>query len=227
MHFFATLNIGGVDATGKLLDRYAATGVANADLRPWQALLQRDFKAAAPLFADAIVRATARPQPNYQSEYFVAAYLPVTIGWQLQQAFCEKRSGATEAAHALYATVQKNAQAALAKQEVNPNLEAAWHVTLALADAGLGERDNAVAEAQRAVDLIPESNDRFEGPYWQDYLAQVYAINGDAAHAVPIVAHLVDTNGSTTTRAMLKNDPVWDSIRDDAAFKALLSESPR
>jgi hypothetical protein len=201
--------------------------VATADLRPWQALLQRDFKAASPLFADAIVRATARPQPNYQSEYFVAAYLPVTIGWQLQQAFCEKRSGATDAANTLYSAVQKNAQAALAKKEVNPNIEAAWHVTLALADAGLGERDHAVAEAQRAVAMIPESNDRFEGPYWQDYLAQVYAMNGDAAHAVPIIAHLVATNGSTTTRAMLKIDPVWDAIRDDAAFRALMNDAQR
>jgi serine/threonine-protein kinase len=227
MHFFATLNLGGVDATAKLLERFAATGVATADLRPWQALLQRDFKAAVPLFADAIVRAAGRPQPNYQSEYFVAAYLPATIGWQLQQAFCEKRSGATDAADTLYSAVQKNAQAALAKKEVNPNIEAAWHVTLALADAGLGEHDNAVAEAQRAVALIPESNDRFEGPYWQDYLAQVYAMNGDAAHAVPIIKHLVDTSGSTTTRAMLKVDPVWDPIRDDAGFKALLIETPR
>jgi tetratricopeptide (TPR) repeat protein len=123
--------------------------------------------------------------------------------------------------------VQQRAKEALAKQGMNPNIEAAWHATLALADAGLGERDEAVAEAQRAVDLIPESSDRFEGPYWQDYLAQVYAMNGDAARAVPLIRHLVATNGSNTTRAMLELDPVWDPIRDDAAFKAMLAEAPR
>jgi serine/threonine-protein kinase len=228
LQFFAALNTGGVAAAGKLIDGLASAGTPAEGLRAWQALLRRDFKTAASLYADNIAHAPAAgPQVKYQSEYFVAAYLPATIGWQLQQAFCEKRSSAATAAKALYSAVQKRAQAALATKEANANIEAAWHATLALADAGLGERDNAVAEARRAVELIPESNDRFEGPYWQDYLAQVYAMNGDAAHAVPIIAHLVDTNGSNTTRAMLRIDPVWDPIRDAAAFKALLTETPR
>ena len=56
------------------------------------------------------------------------------------------------------------------------------------------------------------------------HLAQVYAMNGDAARAVPLLAHLVETDGSNTTRAMLRIDPVWDPIRDDAGFKTLVSQ---
>lgn len=227
LQYFAALNLGGVDAGGRFIDRIAKAAEPPDGLRAWQALLQRDFKTASALYADNIVRAAAAPQDKYQSEYFMAAYLPMAIGWQLQQAFCDKRSGSADSANALYATVQQRANDALSKKEVNPNIEAAWHATLALADAGLGERENAVAEAQHAVDLIPESNDRYEGPYWQDYLAQIYAMSGDAAHAMPIITHLVDTNGSMTTRAMLKIDPVWDPIRDDAAFKALVNSAPR
>ena len=222
--FFAALNTGGLDASGKLIARLESTNMPIYGLRAWQAYLQRDFKAASSLYADAIVRATAQPQ--FQSEY-VVPYLQTTISWQLQQAFCEKREGEANSADALYSSVQKRAQEALAKKELNANIEAAWHATLAIADAGLGEHDNAVAEAQRAVELIPESNDHLVGPNWQDYLAQVYATNGDAGHAVPIIRHLLTTNGSNTTRAMLGIDPVWDPIRDDATFKAMLSETQR
>ena len=222
--FFAALNIGGLDASGKLIARLESAGVPIYGLRAWQAYLQRDFKTAAALYADAIVGLAAEPQ--FQSEY-VVPYLQTTISWQLQQAFCERRAGETDSAHALYSSVQKQAQEALSKKELNATIEAAWHTALAIADAGLDEHDNAVAEAQRAVESIPESNDRMVGPIFQDYLAQVYAINGDAAHAVPLIAHLVDTNGSNTTRAMLRIDPVWDSIRDDAAFRTLLSEVAR
>jgi len=219
--FFAALNQGGIDAGVALIARLEAKDEPTYGLRAWQALLQRDFKAASSLYAEAIVRATAEPQ--YQSEY-VIANLQTTVSWQLAQAYCDKRAGAASAAEALYSSVRKHAQDALALKPLNRNIEAAWHVTLAVADAGLGERDGAVTEAQQAVDLIPESNDRFEGPYWADYLAQIYATNGDAAHAVPLLRHLLTTNGSNTTRALLDIDPVWDPIRDDAAFKALLSE---
>jgi len=219
--FFAALNHGGIDAGAALVARLAAQGEPTYGLRAWQALLQRDFKAASSLYAEAIARATAEPQ--YQSEY-VIANLQTTISWQLAQAFCEQRAGATSAAAALYSSVRKQAQDALAAQPLNRNIEAAWHVTLAVAEAGLGESDSAATEAQRAVDLIPESNDRFEGPYWSDYLARIYATNGDATRAVPLIRHLLTTNGSNTTRALLNIDPVWDPIRNDAAFKALLSE---
>jgi TolB-like protein len=222
--FFAALNTGGLDASGKLIARLESTDLPIYGLRAWQAYLQRDFKTASSLYADAIVRAAAESQ--FQSEY-VVPYLQTTISWQLQQAFCEKRAGEGNSAGALYSAVQKQAQEAIAKKELNASIEAAWHATLAIANAGLDKRDDAVAEAQRAVELIPESNDRLVGPNWQDYLAQVYAMNGDAAHAVPLIRHLLPTNGSNTTRAMLDIDPVWDAIRDDASFQALLREIPR
>src|SRR5262249_56878295 len=42
--------------------------------------------------------------------------------------------------------------------------DANLHVQLAKILAWLGEKDAAIAEAQRAMDLRPESKDAFEGP---------------------------------------------------------------
>ena len=222
MRLFIEWNIGGIDAAGKALSMLPSQESGFVSMRASQAFFQRDFDKASSLFATAIATSGGTSAEASQSEFFVAGYLPVSIGWQLRQALSDQRRGSSSSAMALFTDVQKKAQSALAKKQINLNVEAAWRAVLALADAGLGERDQAVAEAKRATELIPESKDAFEGPYWQDYLAQVYSLNGDATHAVPLIEHLLKTNGSLTTVALLKLDPVWDPIRQDAGFQALL-----
>ena len=223
LKLFAEWNVGGLDAGEKVIATFAPQSPMPDGMRATQQFFRRDFRGAAALYAQAIQEVERSATPDiYQSEFFMAGYLPVQLAWQLRQAQCETALGNKDAAGKLYDEVRQRAQTELAKKPINANLEAAWHATLALALAGLGQRDTAVAEATKATQLIPESLDVYEGPYWLDYLATVYAINGDAAHAVPLIRHLVDTPGSMTTRAMLALDPVWDPIRDDAGFKALV-----
>ena len=95
-------------------------------------------------------------------------------------------------------------------------------MALAWADAGLGQRDESIAEAQRATALIPESADTLEGPVWQEFLAKTYAMNGDADHALPLIEHLLQSEISLLSPAILQLDPAWDPIRDDPRFQALL-----
>lgn len=197
--------------------------LGGAGIAPWHAMLKRDFREASSLYEKAIEQAIANRQ--FQAEY-VIPFLETTVSWQLDRAFCEQRDGATDTARTIYASIQEQAQEALASKAQNPSIQAAWHVALALADTGLGDRENAVIEAQRAVDLIPESSDRLLGPAWQDYLARVYATNGDAARAIVLIRHLVTTNGSNTTRAMLAIDPVWDPLRSNDEFKTMLEDAP-
>ena len=56
-----------------------------------------------------------------------------------------------------------------------PN-HAPGHANLARARAHLGEKDAAIAEAKRAMELLPESVDAFEGPGITAALAEVYAM---------------------------------------------------
>jgi len=89
--------------------------------------------------------------------------------------------------------------------------------------AWLGEKDAAVAEAQRAIDLRPESKDAFEGPQIAEQVAEVYTILGDHARAIELLDELL-SRPSELTSQRLKLDPAWDPLRNDPAFQALFAK---
>jgi len=89
--------------------------------------------------------------------------------------------------------------------------------------AWLGEKDAAVAEAQRAIDLRPESKDAFEGPAVTEQVAQVYTILGDNARAIALLDELLNRPSEVTSQR-LKLDPAWDPLRNDPAFQALFAK---
>jgi TolB-like protein/Tfp pilus assembly protein PilF len=89
--------------------------------------------------------------------------------------------------------------------------------------AWLGEKDAAVAEAQRAIDLRPESKDAFEGPQVAEQVAQVYTILGDNARAIELLDELLSRPSEVTSQS-LKLDPAWDPLRNDPAFQALFAK---
>jgi TolB-like protein/Flp pilus assembly protein TadD len=101
--------------------------------------------------------------------------------------------------------------------------DADLHVQLAKLLAWLGEKDAAIAEAQRATDLRPESKDAFEGPRTTEDVAQVYAILGDNARAIELLDELL-SRPSEVTLQTLKLNPAWDPIRNDPAFQALFAK---
>jgi TolB-like protein/Tfp pilus assembly protein PilF len=101
--------------------------------------------------------------------------------------------------------------------------EAYLHVQLAKILAWLGEKDAAVAEAQRAMDLKPESKDAFEGPPITEQAAQVYAILGDNARAIELLDGLLSRPSEVTLQG-LKVNPAWDPLRNDPGFQALFAK---
>ena len=101
--------------------------------------------------------------------------------------------------------------------------EAPPHVGLAEALAWLGEKDAALAEAKRAMDLRPESKDAFDGPEITVSAAEIHAIIGDAAGAVALLDGLL-SRPSPLTVPLLKLNPIWDPIRNDSGFQALLDK---
>src|SRR5437762_4214298 len=105
--------------------------------------------------------------------------------------------------------------------------DAARHAQHGLILAGLGEKEKAIAEGKRAVELLPESEDAFDGPQIATALAQIYVWTEEFDEAFQLLDHLlVVPNGLTVP--MLKLDPTWDPLRKDPRFRALIDKySPK
>jgi tetratricopeptide (TPR) repeat protein len=95
------------------------------------------------------------------------------------------------------------------------------HVTLGLILAGLGEKEAAIAEGKRAVELLPESQDALEGPKMNVALAQIYAWTGESDQALQLLDRSLSTPNGVTV-AFLRLDPIWDPLRSDPRFQALI-----
>ena len=80
-----------------------------------------------------------------------------------------------------------------------------------------------MAEAQRATDLLPENKDAFGGPEISEGVAQVHAILGDNDRAIEILDGLLSRPSGVTVQGLNVN-PIWDSLRSDARFQALIQK---
>ncbi len=97
------------------------------------------------------------------------------------------------------------------------------HIQLAKALAFLSEKDAAVAEAQRAAELRPESKDAFGGPEIMEGVAEVHAVLGNNDRAIEILEGLL-SRPSGVTAQILKINPIWDPLRGDPRFQALIDK---
>jgi TolB-like protein/Flp pilus assembly protein TadD len=94
---------------------------------------------------------------------------------------------------------------------------------LAVVDALLGRKEDAIAEAERAVEALPVSKDAVDGPGVQMNLAAVYAWTGEPDRAFEQLDILVKLpNG--IYYGNLKGDPYWEPVRKDPRFARLTAE---
>ena len=97
------------------------------------------------------------------------------------------------------------------------------HIQLAKVLAHLGEKDAALAEARRATELLPESKDALGGPEIAAGAAEVHTILGDNGRAIEILDGLLSRPSAVTVHG-LKVNPIWDPLRNDPQFQALLDK---
>jgi TolB-like protein/Tfp pilus assembly protein PilF len=102
----------------------------------------------------------------------------------------------------------------------SPN-DAGRHIQLGFILTGLNRKEEAIAEGKRAVELTPESADAFDGPQLTASLAQIYAWVGEKDQALRLVDRSLQTPNGVTV-SMLKLDPMWDPLRNDPRFQALI-----
>jgi TolB-like protein/Flp pilus assembly protein TadD len=120
------------------------------------------------------------------------------------------------------AAFEKSKSAAEEQVKRNPDSEDA-HIQLAKVLAQLGEKEAAVAEAQRATELRPESKDAFGGPEITVGVAEVYAILGENDRAIEVLDGLLSRPSAITVQS-IKVNPIWDPLRSDPRFQAMLQK---
>jgi hypothetical protein len=106
--------------------------------------------------------------------------------------------------------------------------QGAIHATIALMYAGVGDKPNALREANRAVEL--EGDDTYYAPAAEEVLAIIEAQTGETASALARLPRLLNAHYfswlsfAPLTPALLRSDPVWDPLRDDPQFQKLIKE---
>src|SRR5260370_5991067 len=187
----------------------ANPGISPLD-RSVQALFQRRYAAAIEILSNAVAAENKRGGSSYEGK--------------LNLGLSQQRAGDVAAARATYEKAAQDIRRELEK--VAPGYpEAELHAGLGLAYAGLGEAASALAEGQKAMAMDPTSKDPFEGPSAEENMAKIYALLGDADHAIPILKRLLQIPyGLAITPALLRLDPIWDQIRNDSRFQKLCEE---
>ena len=132
----------------------------------------------------------------------------------------QQRAGEVAAARATYQQAVQEVQRQLKKVTPDSFHEAGLHANLGWAYAGLGEAASAVAEGQKAMAMRPTSKDPFEGPALEENMAGIYALLGDADHAIPILKRLLQIPyGNAITPALLRLDPIGIKSATILAFR--------
>ena len=93
---------------------------------------------------------------------------------------------------------------------------------LGMADAALGNKEDAIREGRRAVELLPVTKDAIIGSLLVKYLALIYAWTGekDLAFEQLTIAAKVPCSLSY---GELRLHPYWDPLRGDPRFEKIVA----
>jgi serine/threonine-protein kinase len=142
-------------------------------------------------------------------------YAPKT----LPMAACYAKMGEADRARAAADSARRDIEARLVEGPDDPRL----HQALSQAHAILGNRDEAVRSAQRAVELLPISRDAMQGPAYVVHLAETYASFGEVEAAVEQYDLYLSVPAPRSITSILRAAAV-DPIRDDPRFQALVAK---
>jgi TolB-like protein/Flp pilus assembly protein TadD len=94
---------------------------------------------------------------------------------------------------------------------------------LAIIDMTFGRKQEAIRNAQRAVEICPISEDAVQGQRLLDNLAIVYAWTDQPDSALSELSKSIHTPAGVTY-GELKLNPAWDPLRKDPRFDKLLAQ---
>jgi len=93
---------------------------------------------------------------------------------------------------------------------------------LGMADAALGNKEEAIREGRRAIELMPISKNAIEGPLLIQYLALIYAWTGEKDLALEQLSVAARMPGHVSY-GQLRLHPYWDPLRGDPRFEKIVA----
>src|SRR5205809_2820532 len=135
------------------------------------------------------------------------------------QGLVARLRGDEPAARAAFANARKELEQIVREQ---PDYAAAL-CAIGVVDAALGNKQNALREGERAVELMPVGKSAIDGAMLVQYLAIIYAWTGDKDRAIERLAEAMKLPGSHVTYGHLRLNPFWDPLRGDPRFKGIVA----
>ena len=175
-------------------------------VRCWMAMLDHDYAQAEKFLADS-------SRKDFQDVDF-SFYFPKS--WY-EAMIAREKGDSVRAASAFRECREILAQRLIIKPE-----HARTIAVLAQVDAGLGNKELAVREAQHAIDLVPISKDIYDGALVLEGLAEVYTWTGERDRAIELVQKLLTMPGYTNY-GRLKFHPLWAPLRGDPRFDNIVA----
>jgi TolB-like protein/class 3 adenylate cyclase/Tfp pilus assembly protein PilF len=124
-------------------------------------------------------------------------------------------------AHAAFAAARVEQEQLVQKQQsYAPAL-----CVLGLIDAGLGNKDKALEEGRRALQLLPPEKDSINAQRMLAYFGIIAAWVGERDLAIDYLQRAVPTPGASqiTSYGTLKLLPFWDPLRGDPRFERIVA----
>jgi tetratricopeptide (TPR) repeat protein len=200
----AALGVGNVEEARAALDSIQdKDDMDYQTARLWLYFIERDYSGAKAFAAKATDE--AKRMPDFWLTLAAVAHSAGKVN--------EERQANEEA--------KRSALLALRPWPDDPNLLG----QLAIAEAGLGQNEEALRHARRAAEMLPPSVDAVAGPRCENRLAQVLVMTGDRDGALDKLSKLVKQPFSLINYGDLKLNSVWDDLRDDPRFDRILAES--
>jgi tetratricopeptide (TPR) repeat protein len=103
-----------------------------------------------------------------------------------------------------------------------PNYAAAL-CALGVVDAVIGNKEDAIREGEHALELSPVNKNAIEGATLVRYLTIIYAWTGEKDRAIERLKETTQLPGSHISYGYLCLHPLWDPLRGDPRFEAIVA----
>jgi TolB-like protein/class 3 adenylate cyclase/Tfp pilus assembly protein PilF len=227
----------------RVLDRVIALAPKDSSMRAYRADIQLEWRAnPKPLSSTvgAIIAEDSREGQNIAQLWLkvslcerdldgasrALAALPIAGCYDdtipFPRAWCEGSVAAMKGDKAAADAAFTNARSEAAKLLADHPDYAEALCVLGMADAALGNKDDAIREGRRAVELMPVSKNAIVGPSLIEFLALIYAWTGEKDPAFEQLTMAARLPGFLSY-GELRLHPFWDPLRGDPRFEKIVA----